>query len=124
MGVGSAIQNAKARMTDESRTVGRSAEIVETVERCAQLAKPIRTELASVGKSIRSIPTPCCDHRQHQDPALAEQTFVDTGIVLADFLGRMGEVEFDRSPAARLQVNKQHPTLCRQRTTRVRLAVQ
>lgn len=121
MGVGSAIQNAKARMTDETRTLGRSA---ETVERCAQLAKPIRTELASVGKSIRSIPTPCCDHRQHQDPALAEQTFVDTGIVLADFLGRMGEVEFDRSPAARLQVNKQHPTLCRQRTTRVRLAVQ
>ncbi len=95
-----AIWNAKARMTDETGTLARSA---GAVERSAKLAEPIRAELAPLGKSIRSIPTPCCDHRQHQDPALAEQAFVDTGIVLADLFGRRGEVEFGRPPAARLR---------------------
>jgi hypothetical protein len=44
--------------------------------------------------------------------------------VLADFLGRMGEVEFDRPTAARLEVYEQQPVLRGEHVAWVRLAVQ
>jgi hypothetical protein len=49
---------------------------------------------------------------------------IDTRIVLADFVGRMGEVEFDRPTAARLEVNEQQAVLRGEHVARVRLAVQ
>ena len=49
---------------------------------------------------------------------------IDTRIVLADFFGRMGEVEFDRPTATRLEVYEQQPVLRGEHVARVRLAVQ
>jgi hypothetical protein len=73
---------------------------------------------------VASIPAPRCDHRQHEDPALAQQVLIDTRIVLADLFGRMGEVEFDRPTATRLEVYEQQPVLRGEHVARVRLAVQ
>jgi hypothetical protein len=65
------------------------------IERSSDLAEPLCAQLAPVWELVASIPAPRCDHRQHEDPALAQQVLIDTRIVLADFFGRMGEVEFD-----------------------------
>jgi hypothetical protein len=73
---------------------------------------------------VASIPAPCCDHRQHEHPALAEQVLIRTWILPADFFGRMGEVEFDRSAATRLEVYEQQPVFRGEHVARVRLAVQ
>src|SRR5689334_6623041 len=94
------------------------------VEGCSDLAEPLGAQLASVWELVVSIPAPRCDHRQHEDPALAEQALVDTRIVLADVFGRMGEVEFDRPTAARLEVYEQQPVLRGEHVAWVRLAVQ
>src|SRR5439155_22686106 len=94
------------------------------IERCSDLAEPLCAQLAPVWELVASIPAPRCDHRQHKDPALAEQASADTRIVLADFFGHMGEVEFDRPAAARLEVYEQQPVLRGQHVGWVRLAVQ
>src|SRR6516162_8506920 len=73
------------------------------VERCSDLAEPLCGQLAPIWELVASIPAPRCDHRQHEDPALAQQVLIDAWIVLADFFGRMGEVEFDRPTATRLK---------------------
>jgi hypothetical protein len=44
--------------------------------------------------------------------------------VLADFFGRMGEVEFDRPTAARLEVYEHQPVPRGEHVAWVRLAVQ
>jgi hypothetical protein len=49
---------------------------------------------------------------------------IDTRIVSADFFGRMGEVELDRSTATRLEIYEQQPVLRGEHVARVRLAVQ
>jgi hypothetical protein len=79
------------------------------IERCADLAEPLCAQLASVWELVASIPAPRRDHRQHEDPALAQQVLIDTRIVLADLFWRMGEVEFDRPTATRLEVYEQQP---------------
>jgi hypothetical protein len=56
--------------------------------------------------------------------ALAQQVMIDTWIVPADFFGRMGEVELDRSTATRLEIYEQQPALRGEHVARVRLAVQ
>ena len=83
------------------------------IERCSDLAEPRCAQLAPVWELVASIPAPGCDHRQHQDPALAQQVVINTRIVLAHFFGRMGEVEFDRPTAT--PVSYTHltlPTIC------------
>src|SRR3954470_19211969 len=97
---------------------------VTALKRCSNLAEPFGAQLASVRELVASIPAPRLDHRQHQDPALAEQVVIDAPVVLADFFGRVGEVEFDRSIAARLEVYEQQPALCGEHVAWVRLAVQ
>ena len=42
-----------------------------SIERCSDLAEPFCAQLAPVWESVTSVPAPRCDHRQHQDPALA-----------------------------------------------------
>jgi hypothetical protein len=73
---------------------------------------------------VVSVPAPRCDHRQHEDPALAQQVLIDTRIVLADFFGCMGEVEFDRPTATRLEVYEQQPVFRGEHVPWVRLTVQ
>ena len=75
-----------------------------TAVRCSDLAEPLCAQLAPIWELVASIPAPRCDHRQHEDPALAQQVLIDAWIVLADFFGRMGDVEFDRPTATRLKV--------------------
>ncbi len=93
-------------------------------ERCSDLAEPLCAQLVPVWKLVASLPAPRCDHREHEDPALAQQLSIDTPIVLADCFGRMGEVEFDRPTAARLEVDEERPVLRGEHVPRVRLAVQ
>src|SRR6202046_1637150 len=73
------------------------------IERGPDLAEPLRAQLTPVRELVASIPAPRCDHCQHEDPALAQQVLIDTRIVRADFLWRMGEVELDRPTATRLE---------------------
>ena len=94
------------------------------IERCSELAEPLGAQLAPIGKLIVSIPAPCGDHRQHEEPALAQQGSLDTRIVRADCFGRMGEVEFDRPTATRLKVDEAQPVLRGEHVPRVWLAVQ
>ena len=94
------------------------------IERCSDLAEPLCAQLAPIGELVASLPAPRCDHRQHEDPALAQHAVIDTRIVLADFLGRMGEVEFDRPTATGLEVYEEQPVLRGEHVARVRLTVQ
>src|SRR5215475_645414 len=107
-----AIDLARPRWTGCDR-VPRSTSSVRAVsiECCSDLAEPQFAKLAPVWELVASIPAPRCNHRQHEDPALAQQALIDTRIVLTDFFGRMGEVEFNRSTAARLEIYEQQPVL-------------
>ena len=49
---------------------------------------------------------------------------ISARVVLADFFGHMGQVEFDRATATRLQVNEQQPVPSAEDVAGVRLAVQ
>ncbi|HKG57614.1 MAG TPA: hypothetical protein VKA85_10235 [Candidatus Limnocylindrales bacterium] len=73
---------------------------------------------------VVSIPPPRCDHGKHEDAALAQQLIVNMRIPPADIFGNMGEVEFDRPTAARLEVQEQRPGFRAKHVARVRFAVQ
>src|SRR6185437_9007787 len=75
------------------------------IERCSDLTEPLCAQLAPIGKLVASIPAPGGDHRQHEDPALAQQVVIDPRIVRADRFRGMGEVEFDRPTATRLEID-------------------
>ena len=107
---------------DSARTV--PACELSSPKRCADLAEPLRGEPTAVRQLVAPIPAPRRDHRQHEDPALAQQVLVDIRIVIADLVGRVGEVELDGSPAARLEVDEQRPVLRGEDVPRVRFAVQ
>ena len=49
---------------------------------------------------------------------------ISTRIVLADFFGRMGEIEFDRPAATCLKIDEQQPVVRGEHVARVRLSVQ
>jgi len=74
------------------------------VERSSDLAEPLHGEVVPVRQLVVCVPAPGRVHRQHEDPAVVQQVVVDTRVVVADSFRRMGEVELDRSTAARLQV--------------------
>src|SRR5215472_8335697 len=94
------------------------------IERCSDLAEPLCAQLAPVRELVVSIPAPRCDHREHEDPTLAKQVLIGCRVILTDFLGRMRDVELDRSAAACLQVYKEQPSLRPEQVARMRLAVQ
>ena len=75
--------------------------------RCTDLAEPLGAQLAPIGELVASIPAPCGDHRQHEEPARAQHVVINPWIVVADIFGRMGKVEFDRPTATRLQVDEE-----------------
>jgi hypothetical protein len=91
---------------------------------CPELAEEFCAHSAPVRELVISIPTPGCDHRQHQNSALAEQFLISVRIALADIFGHMGQVEFDGPTAARLKVNEQQPVLRVEDVAWVRLAMQ
>src|SRR5829696_5017296 len=93
-------------------------------ERCSDLVEPVCAQPVPVRELVASIPAPCCDHREREDPAVAEQVMIRTRIVLADFFGRVGEVELHRSATTRLEIDEQQSVLRGEHVARVRLAVQ
>ncbi len=101
----------------------RAARVV-AIERCSDLAEPLCAQLAPVRELVVSIPAPRCDHREHEDPTIAKQVLIGCRVVLTDFLGRMRDVELDRSAAACLEVYKEQPSLRPEQVARMRLAVQ
>ena len=90
----------------------------------AQGAEEFSPCLSTVRVVVVSTPTPRCDHRKGEGPALAEQFLISVRIVLAHLLGHMGDVEFDRPAATRLEVYEQQPVLRAEHVPWVRLAVQ
>jgi hypothetical protein len=94
------------------------------IECCSNLAEPICGQLAPVRELVARIPAPRRDHRQHQDPALAQQVRIDTRIVLTDLLRCMSEVELHRSTTTRLKIYEDQPVPRAEHVARVRLAVQ
>ena len=83
------------------------------IERGSDLAEPLCAQLAPVRELVVSIPAPRRDHRKHKHPAVAKQVSISTRIVLADFFGRMRDVELNRSAATRLEVYKQQRPVLR-----------
>jgi hypothetical protein len=61
--------------------------------------------LATVRVVVVSTPTPCYDHRKGDGPELAEQPLIGVWIVLAHLIGHVGDVEFDRPSATRLELS-------------------
>ena len=57
-------------------------------------------------------------------PALAHERLISARVALAHVLGRVGQVEFDRATATRLEVDEQQPTLRAEDVPGMWLAVQ
>ena len=73
---------------------------------------------------VARTPTPRCDHRKDEAPALTEQLSINVRIAVADLLGHMGEVESDRPTTTGFEVDEQEPVLRAEHVARMRLAVQ
>lgn len=101
----------------------RAARVVAS-ERCSDLAEPLCAQLAPVRELVISIPVPRGDHGEHEDPTIAKQVLIGCRVALTDLLGRMRDVELDRSAAACLEVYKEQASLCPEQVARMRLAVQ
>lgn len=71
----------------------------QRIEEVAQRSLPVR-------ELITGITAVLCHHRQDEPLAISEQRLIDIRIVLADRCWHVGEVELDRSTAARLQVDE------------------
>ena len=96
---------------------------------CARRSVPKGVDELTPGtKAVREpvaiIEAPRCDHPENQPTALAEQFLIHPGISVADDVRDMGEIEFDRAPATRLEVDEQQPLRGAQHVARVWLAVQ
>ena len=93
------------------------------IQRCSHLAEPLCAQSAPVRELVLSIPTPRCDHRQHQNPARAQPVVISARIVLTHRFGRVGNVELDRPAATRLEIYEQQPLLRPEQIAWVWLAV-
>ena len=98
-------------------SVGHGGPLRSVLIEFAADAGPIRELVAGV-------PAPRRDHRKDERPARGEQRLIDARIVRDDRFGHMGEVEFDRPTAARLEVDEHRPVLGVEHVARVRFAVQ
>jgi hypothetical protein len=67
------------------------------------LSHSLSAELVPVWELVLSIPAPCCGNRHGEDPTYAK-VLIGRQIVLTDSVGRMSDVEVDRSAATRLAV--------------------
>ena len=115
-------------MSEQHPLISRPRSVVEvqpfTFERGSDLAEPLRAEPTSVREPVASIPAPGGDHRQHEDPAFAQQVLIDTLVVTGDFFGRVSEVELNGPTATRFEIDEQQPVLRGEQIARVRFAVE
>ena len=91
--------------------------LAQGVEEFAPCSMPVR-------ELVAQIPAPRGDHRENEDPALAEQFSISVRIALADRFGHMGEVELDGPTTTGLEVDEPRSVLRAEHVARVRLAVQ
>src|SRR5713226_9233730 len=87
--------------------------------RCPYLAEELCAHSAPVRELVISVPTPGCDHRQHQNPAHAPTVVISVWKVCAHLFGHMGAVELDRPAATSLEVCEQQPLLRPEKIARV-----
>jgi hypothetical protein len=78
----------------------------------------------AVRELVVAIPAPRCDHRQHEAPAISQQLVIDVRVVVCDLLGRVGQVELDGPPAARLEVDEKRAGPGQEQVARMGFAVQ
>ena len=71
----------------------------QRTEEVAQRSPPVR-------ELVTGITAVLCHYRQDEPPAILKQRLIEIRIMLADRCWHVGEVELDRSTAARLQVNE------------------
>ena len=61
---------------------------------CPYLAEQRIMLRAPVREVIVPIRSPRCDHREHEDPAVAKQEWIRECVVIANLVGCVGDVEF------------------------------
>src|SRR4029453_9431244 len=67
---------------------------------------------------------PGCDHREDEDPALAEQYLINVRVEPAGVFRDKGQVQLDRPATTRLEVDEERTLLGVEDVPGVRLAVQ
>ena len=77
-----------------------------------------------VREFVAWVPAPRSDHRKNEGPTVTQQCLIDVRIAVADLLGHMSEVEFNRPTATRLEVYEQRPIPRAEHIAWVRLAVE
>ena len=65
----------------------------------------------SIRELVANVPSPGSNHRKDEPPTLLEQSLVDTGIVRADVVRHVRNIEFDGPTATRLQVDEERTAL-------------
>ena len=90
----------------------------------AQRAQELLSPSPPVRELVAKPPTPRCDHREDELPAVVQELSVHPRVVLAHCLGNVGEVELDGSMAAGLEVNEQRAAVRAEHVAWMRLAVQ
>ena len=64
-----------------------------------------------VRELIAGVPSPSSDHRKDKPPALLKQDFIDIGIVSADVVRHVRNIEFDWPTATRFEVDEERTVL-------------
>jgi hypothetical protein len=90
---------------------------VKSSEQLSRCSLPVR-------ELVVRLETPGCHHGKNEAPALTEQLLISARVALADLFRHVGEVEFDRSSATRLEVDEPQPVPRAQHVAGMRLAVQ
>ena len=66
----------------------------------------------SIRELIAGVPSPGSDHREDEPPTLLEQGLVDIGIVRADVVRHVRNIELDGPTATRFQVDEERTVRC------------
>jgi hypothetical protein len=87
----------------------RRASAPDRVER----SEPVSRGSFAVGELVAGLETPRCHGGENEAPAFTEQVLNSVRVALAERFGQVGEVEFDRSSATRLEVDERMPACSR-----------
>ncbi len=80
--------------------------------------------LVAVGIFVAAVPAPGSDHHQNKPPTFREQNLIDIGIVRADLLRGVRNIELDGSTTARFEVDEEQAVTGVEEVARMRFAVQ
>src|SRR5215472_17610987 len=77
----------------------------------SKLIEPLDSQMPPIRELVAPIPTPGCNHGQHEDPTVAQQIPIELRILFAHLLGGMCHIELDRTTTASLQVHEEQPVV-------------